>query len=208
MIGTQTLGRATALPQTHPQPPFQDPRPSAGRWTYEDWLRLPDDGFRYEVLDGELYMVPPSSIRHQRVSFRLAVAMANYVSAHHLGEVLEAPCGVRLPGQPVPVQPDIFFIRNERLHILGREYVEGAPDLVVEVLSPTNRLYDRREKFLAYQEAGVTEYWIVDPRAATIEIFALEEGAFALIGRFGRDETARSRVLAGFEVVVGDILAE
>ncbi len=153
-------------------------------------------------------MVPPPNIRHQRLSFRLAVKMANYVSSHQLGEVLEAPCGVRLPGQPVPVQPDILFIRAERLHILGREYVEGAPDLVVEVLSPHNWLYDRREKFMAYQEAGVAEYWIVDPRAATIEIFVLEEGLFTLLGQFGRGETARSRVLAGFEVSIGDILTD
>ncbi len=208
MIGTLTGPRVQTWPQTDSLPPFHDPWPSAGRWTYEDWLRLPDDGFRYEVLNGELHMVPPPNIRHQRLSFRLAVKMANYVSSHQLGEVLEAPCGVRLPGQPVPVQPDILFIRAERLHILGREYVEGAPDLVVEVLSPHNWLYDRREKFMAYQEAGVAEYWIVDPRAATIEIFVLEEGLFTLLGQFGRGETARSRVLAGFEVSIGDILTD
>lgn len=123
-------------------------------------------------------------------------------------EVLFAPCGVRLPGQPVPVQPDIFFVHTDRRQIVGEEYVEGAPDLVVEILSPSNWLYDRTEKFRSYQTAGVGEYWIVDPRAYTIEIFTLEAGTYVLQGKFGSGERVPSQVLSGFEVLVDEVFAE
>lgn len=185
--------------QARPWPPAQ------GDWTYEDWLRLPDDGFRYEVLDGVLYMTPPPAIKHQRASFRLASKMGAFVTERNLGEVLVAPCGVRLPTQPVPVQPDILFVSAARQDIVGEQYVEGAPDLVVEVLSPSNWPYDRTEKFQAYLTAGVQEYWIVDYRACTIEVFTLEEGAYALVGQFGSGETAHSPLLAGFQVVVDEV---
>jgi Uma2 family endonuclease len=189
-------------PQERPWPPEQ------GQWTYEDWLRLPDDGFRYEVLNGVLYMTPPPRIRHQLTLENLSRRLGNFVAERKLGWILFAPCGVRLPGQPVPVQPDILFVRAERRDIIGEEYVEGAPDLVVEVLSPSNWLYDRTEKFRAYQEAGVLEYWIVDYRARIIEVFVLEGGAYALLDKSGPGEVARSKVLAGFEVVVDEVLAE
>lgn len=179
--------------------------PPQGEWTYEDWLKLPDDGYRYEVINGVLHVSPPPRIRHQRVALRLVRRLANFVEEHCLGEVLEAPVGVRLPNQPVPFQPDILFIRTERLDILGEKYVEGVPDLVMEILSPSNWLYDRREKMEVYQEAGVPEYWIVDPRARTVEVYVLEEGAYLLIGRYGQEETARSQVLSGFEVPVDEI---
>jgi Uma2 family endonuclease len=214
MIEALSLERVQAPPQPNSRAPLSGPQshpgklPAPGQWTYEDWRRLPDDGFQYEVLNGELYMVPPPTVEHQRISFRLALKMGTFVLAHQLGEVLEAPCGVQLPGQPVPVQPDIFFIRAERLHILGREYVEGAPDLVIEVLSPSNWLYDRREKFLAYQEAGVAEYWIVDPRLGTIEVFVLEKGMFTLVSKSSGEDVARSQVLEGFEVIAKEILVE
>ncbi len=179
--------------------------PAQGDWTYQDWLRLPDDGFRYEVLDGVLYMTPPPAIKHQRSLFHLASKIGAFVEERNLGEVLIAPCGVRLPTQPVPVQPDILFVSAGRQDIVGEQYVEGAPDLVVEVLSPSNWLYDRNEKFQAYRTAGVQEYWIVDYRASTIEVFSLEEGAYALVGQFGSGEVAHSQLLAGFQVAVDEV---
>jgi Uma2 family endonuclease len=136
---------------------------------------------------------------------KLSFKLGNFVAEKQLGEMLFAPCGVRLPGQPVPVQPDIFFVSAERRDIVGEEYVEGAPDLVVEVLSPSNWLYDRREKFQAYLAAGVPEYWIVDYRARTVEVFVREEGAYALLGKFEAGDVARSEVVAGFQVAVDDI---
>jgi Uma2 family endonuclease len=133
--------------------------------------------------------------------------LGNYVEEHQLGEVLEAPVGVRLPNQPVPLQPDILFIRKERLNIIGEDYVEGAPDLIVEVLSPSNWLYDRREKKQVYQEGGVSEYWIVDPRTKSIEVYRLERGAYLLIGQYGAGDTVPSPGIASFKVVVDEIFA-
>jgi Uma2 family endonuclease len=180
--------------------------PPQGEWTYEDWLRLPDDGYRYEVIDGVLHMSPPPRTQHQRASFRLARKLGNFVEEQHLGEVLVAPIGVRLPNQPVPLQPDVLFIRTDRLDIIEEDYVEGAPDLVMEILSPSNWLYDRGEKMQAYQNGGVAEYWIVDPRATTIEVYLLEQGVYLLVGKYGPGEAAQSQILPGFETSVDEVL--
>jgi Uma2 family endonuclease len=179
--------------------------PPQGEWTYADWCKLPDDGYRYEVLTGVLYVSPPPSIRHQRISIALVGHLLDFLKLQPLGEVLTAPVGVRLAHQSVPLQPDIVFVRTERLGIVGEAYVEGTPDLLVEILSPSNWLYDRREKMQAYQEAGVAEYWIVDPRALTIEVYVLEESTYVLMGQYRIGEVAHSQVLPGFEVSVETI---
>jgi Uma2 family endonuclease len=182
--------------------------PEQGQWTYEDWERLPEDGWRYEVIDGVLHMTPPPSMAHQDTSNNLAFALTEHVKKNGLGRVYTAPTGVRLPEQRVPLQPDIFFISAERKSIIGSQYAEGAPDLVVEILSPSNWSYDRKEKFLLYQEAGVPEYWIVDPRMKTIEVFLLDDGEYVLTGEWGMGDVATSNVIAGFQVPVADVFAD
>ncbi len=181
--------------------------PEQGYWTYEDWQHLPDDGFRYEVLDGVLYMSPPPTIPHQDSSGELSSQMRQHAKKRDLGKILSAPVGVRLPGQPVPLQPDIVFVAKERRQIIHDDYIEGAPDLVVEILSPSNWPYDRGEKMEAYRQAGVREYWIVDYRARMIEVLVLEETTYVLIGKFGPGDTARSTVLTEFEIAVNDVFA-
>jgi Uma2 family endonuclease len=96
-----------------------------------------------------------------------------FLKLHPLGELLYAPVGVRLPNQPVPLQPDIVFVLAERLSIIGENYIEGMPDLIVEILSPCNWPYDQCEKMRVYQEAGVAKCWIIDPRAETIDVYVL-----------------------------------
>jgi Uma2 family endonuclease len=181
--------------------------PEQGEWTYEDWLKLPDDGYRYEVIDGVLYMSPPPLIRHQRTSIRIEAYFIDFLKSRALGEILHAPVGVRLPNQPVPLQPDIVFVRTDRRDIIQEHYIEGVPDLIVEILSPSNWLYDRREKLQVYQQAGVPEYWIVDPRAETIEIYAFEQSIYRLAGQYGKGAVASSQVLGGFQVPVDAIFA-
>jgi Uma2 family endonuclease len=191
-----------AVPYTasHPVPAKQ------GHWTYEDWLRLPDDGNRYEVIEGELIVSPPPGLPHQRSSGALFLRLAEYVEKHGLGMLVAAPVGVRLPGHPVPFQPDLVFVRQERSQILGEEYVEGAPDLVVEILSPSTRKYDRGKKFQVYQQAGVQEYWIVDQRARSIEVFSLRGKRYALGGKYGPGQRVASTVLPGFSARVEDLV--
>lgn len=181
--------------------------PPQGEWTYKDWLKLPDDGYRYEVINGVLYMSPPPLIRHQQISMRLVGCLLEFLRRQPIGEVLHAPVGVRLPNQPVPLQPDIVFVRVERLGIIDEAYIEGVPDLLMEILSPSNWLYDRREKMQVYQEAGVAEYWIIDPRALTVEVYVLEQGQYLLAGQYRPGEVAPSRVIPGFAVPVDAVFA-
>lgn len=188
--------------------PLEREWPEQGQWTYADWARLPEDGWRYEVLNGELQMAPPPNIMHQFASMSLSARMATYAESQGLGYVAAAPTGVQLPDQPIPVQPDILFVRQGRKGILGPQYVEGAPDLIVEILSPSNWSYDRKEKFQLYQEAGVPEYWIVDPRTRTVEIFSYEEDEYVLLGKWSVGDTVASRVLPGFQVTVASIFVD
>jgi Uma2 family endonuclease len=179
--------------------------PPQGKWTYEDYCRLPEDGWTYEVIEGELYMSPAPLTRHQRCKGNLFAAFWNFSGEHDVGMVLDAPTDVILSELATPVQPDIIFVVKERLDIVKDERVEGAPDIVVEVLSPGNWLLDRREKFKVYAKAGVREYWIIDPHARTIELFCLRGSAYELIGKYGVGETVRSEVLPGFEVNVEEV---
>jgi Uma2 family endonuclease len=179
--------------------------PEQSQWTYKDWLQLPDDGYRYEVIDGMLYITPPPQTQHQRISARIVGRLMEFLKSEPIGEVIYAPVGVRLPSQPTPLQPDILFIRAERLDIIGDVYIEGAPDLVMEILSPSNWLYDCREKKQVYQQGGVAEYWIVDPRIETIQVYQLEGGVYALIGQYGAGERVQSPGLPGFEVLVDEV---
>ncbi len=180
--------------------------PEPGAWTYEDYRELPDDGYRYEVIEGELYMTPAPNIGHQKSSGELELALRIFVKKNKLGVVLDAPCDVVLEPNGTPVQPDILFVSNDRLNIITEQNVSGPPDLIIEILSPSTRDHDRDTKFTLYEEAGVREYWLVDPAARMIEVFVLAEGAYTLLGRFGAEESARSQVLAGFSVTVAEVV--
>lgn len=180
--------------------------PAPGEWTYEDYLDLPDDGYRYEVIYGDLYMTPAPNINHQRTSGELEYALQRFVKQQDLGLVLHAPCDLILELHAAPVQPDIFFIAKERLDIVAEQSVQGVPDFIVEILSPSDSGYDRDRKFNLYRQAGVPEYWIVDPEKRTIEVFVLSEGTYSLGGRFGAGQAAASKVLVGFSVAVAAVM--
>lgn len=182
---------------------FQFPR--QGEWTYEHWLQFPNDGWKYEIIDGVLHMSPPPTINHQDVATELIARMRLYTRQHKLGVVLAAPTGVRLPTQAVPVEPDLLFVRNERRHLIAERYVEGAPDLVVEVLSRSNADYDRTTKYTQYEQAGVTEYWIVNYWDETIMVYNLVDQHYQLSGLFQNGDTATSQVLTGFQIAVTDL---
>jgi len=151
-------------------------------------------------------MVPAPREVHQRASGGLFVALWSFARDHQLGRVYGAPFEVILSDLATPVQPDILFISAERVdEIVTPLRVEGPPDLIVEILPPSNWMDDRRLKFELYEDAGVREYWIVGTDKPAIEVFVLQQGSYQLLGRWGADETARSEVLAGFEVVIEDI---
>jgi len=181
--------------------------PEQGQWSYDDWLRLPDDAYRYEIIEGELFVSPPPSIQHQVVVSSLLSAMYQHAKERELGLVLTAPIGVRLPGKAVIVQPDLLFIRRERLQLVKDDVVDGAPDLVVEILSPSNWVYDRTRKQEAYLRAGVREYWIVDYRARTVDVLVLDGGEYVQRGQYREGDLAPSEALPGFAIPVADIFA-
>jgi len=178
--------------------------PIQGQWTWEDYLRLPDDGQRYEIVEGVLYVTAAPTFDHQFSAFELAAELRGFVKARRLGLVLVAPFDVRLPGVADPVQPDVLFFRSGNEPRKGDKHFQGVPDLVVEVLSPGTGRLDRRVKFEAYEKAGVAEYWLVDPGPRTIVVFELgaERRKYGEVGRFGPDESVRSVLLEGFETDV------
>ena len=202
MTITQTIEAVSVVSST-PMPQFR--LKPQGQWTYQDWFNFPEDGWKYEIINGDLYIMPPPAIYHQQSSIGLAARMYLYVLKHKLGRILEAPCSVKLPKQDVPVEPDIFFIKQERLDIIGKTQVKGSPDLVIEILSPSNFTYDRETKFAVYQENGVPEYWLVNYWQKTIEVFVLREGSYQLQGKYGLTDTVLSEQLTGFTVDVAEI---
>ena len=154
------------------------PAPAQIRYTYEDWLSIPEDSSRlYEIVDGELFVSPPPRLRHQQVAVSLTRILSTLAREHGLGEVLTSPVGVRLENDTV-TEPDVLFVASDRLSIMDWEgCVMGAPDLVVEVLSPSNREYDRNLKRKRYLASGVGELWIVDSDENTIEVWRPGEEA-------------------------------
>jgi Uma2 family endonuclease len=143
------------------------------RYTWQDVLLAPEDGNRYEAIGGELYVTPAPSLRHQRTSLRLSVALYRIVEEPVHGVVLAAPTGVEFPHTEEGAQPDLLVVSRARFGVLRRGWIRGAPDLVVEILSPTTAPRDRGPKLDLYRRQGVAEYWIVDPEARSVEVWRL-----------------------------------
>ncbi|MEW5987470.1 MAG: Uma2 family endonuclease [Chloroflexota bacterium] len=184
-------------------PPRQVAWPAPGHWTYDDYQRLPDDGNRYEVICGVLYIMNTPNILHQLAITNLVLEIGSLVRRQGLGILLPAPTEVILPGIATPAQPDVLFVRAERRHIVAEQQVVGPPDLVIEVLSPSSVRHDRFTKFNAYEEAGIPEYWIVSPKGRTVEIYQLQEGEYVLAGEYSQDEPLVSPGLGNLGFAAG-----
>jgi len=177
------------------------------KMTYDEYCLLPEDGNQYELFDGELVVTPSPSRAHQKILLRLARFLAEHVENESLGEVYISPLDAIFDPYTA-LQPDILFVSKERLPEVGRERIEGAPDLVVEVLSPSTFHKDLRRKMTVYSRFGVQEYWIVDPEMKTIERYDQgQEGkeGLSLARRFSVGETFESPMLPGFRIEVGRI---
>jgi len=177
--------------------------PESLRFTYEDYLLLPEDR-RYEVVDGDLYLTPAPTPYHQIVAKRLFVLVNQHVEQHRLGEVFFAPCDLVLSKFDV-LQPDVFFIAEERRSIIGEKYISEAPDLVVEVLSPSTADRDQVAKAKQYARFGVREMWIADPSAKTIEMLANSEDGFYRVALHCGDDVLRSPLLPGLEIPLASV---
>ena len=131
------------------------------KYTYQDYLELPDDGNRYEIIEGELVMPPAPYTIHQDICRNIATELTIYTRKMKLGKIYFAPTDVVLSDINV-VQPDILFISNENLQIITEKNIKGVPDLIVEIISPSTEYYDLFVKKETYEKSGVKEYWLVD----------------------------------------------
>ena len=171
--------------------------------TYADYLETADDE-RYELLSGELVMSPSSRERHQYVLGRLFLRLGAFIYGRNLGKVYCSTFDVVLSDTDV-VQPDLLFVSNGRESIITPENIQGAPDLVVEILSPATAARDRTLKLDLYARHGVQEYWIVDPDAKTIMLLRRGESRFEVVGIYGEEETLRSPTLAELSIALQEI---
>ncbi len=168
-------------------------------YTYQDYLDLPEDGKRYEVINGELVMAPAPSTGHQDVSGNLFFELKKFVEENKRGKIYSAPIDVVLSDHNV-VQPDILFISNERKQIITEKNISGAPDLIIEIVSPSSGYYDLIEKKEIYERFGVKEYWIVDPKKHWLEIYFNDNGKFRLAQRVEKTGKAKSAILKELEI--------
>ena len=168
----------------------------AAKLTYEDYRNTPEDE-RYELLDGELVMTAAPNIAHQRVSSRLERRLAAFVEEKGLGEVFRAPTDVMLSDTNV-VQPDILFVSIDRADIITADNVQGAPDLVVEVLSSTTAKRDWRDKLDLYSKHGVQEFWLVDPETEIVWVLLPNESSLEVAKIYGKGDMLTSPMLEGF----------
>ena len=175
--------------------------PVQGNWTYQDYVKLPDDGRRYEVVEGVLFMNPSPSNEHQNAVGEIFAYLRDSIRIQGMGKVILSPFDVELAADVV-VQPDILVVLNENKQKITRSRVIGAPDLIVEVVSPGSAGYDRREKQNAYAHAGVPEYWLVDPIAQNVELLLLETEAYRSQGVFLGKAILPSRIVPQLSVHV------
>lgn len=144
-------------------------------------FKLLPEGTLCEVIENQLYMAPPPSDSHQKASVILLLQIGNYILENDLGEVRHAPYGVFLDAENA-VEPDLIFLTKERLHLIQKDGIHGAPDIIVEILSPNNRKYDSITKRNLYEKFGVKEYWIVDPETKLATGYEWKEGKYYELG--------------------------
>jgi len=173
------------------------------KFTYTDYLQLPEDK-RYELIEGEFSMVPSPNYLHQVISKRLFRALDDYVRNLELGEVLYAPLDIILSEENV-LQPDILFISKERAAIIIDKNIHGAPDLVIEILSPSTMEKDRGLKQKLYAKFGVREYWLVDPDKKIIEVMTLGERGFESTEVYQEGDLLKSPLLKRISITVSEI---
>ncbi len=175
-------------------------------WTYDDYRQMPDDGIRYEVIDGDLHMTPAPSTSHQRASKRIQIELILQLERSGKAVVYDAPIDV-IFSDTRTVQPDLIVVVNERANIISERGIEGAPDLVVEISSPGTSKRDHETKRKLYASEGVREYWLVDPIAKRFLILRLDVSGYAEAGSFGPGDRVRSEIFPELELYVDVVFA-
>ena len=174
--------------------------------TVADYLDTPE-GVRCQLLDGELILAAAPNNQHQTILLNLAASLRSFVRSNELGKVWIAPFDVVFSDHDV-VQPDILYVSRRRAAVITAANIQGAPDLAVEVLSPSTEGYDRGYKRELYARHGVMEYWLVDPDLETIEVLTPGDGGFIRYALYNRRETLTSPLLPGLAVDLAAIFGE
>ena len=173
--------------------------------TYQDYVELPDDK-RYEIIDGELYEMAAPTFRHQEILANLHLIFGPYVRGNLLGVVLFAPIDVILADESV-VRPDLIFVDESRRNIIEDHGIVGAPDLALEILSPSTVNHDLVRKSDLYARYGVDEYWTLDPETETIQVRRLEDGDYAA-GENHDSGVISTSLIPGLEVRVSAVFVQ
>ena len=184
--------------------------PARVKLTYDDFLLFPDDGKRHELIDGEHYVTPSPNIRHQAILGNLHFFIRAWLEQHPVGRVFMAPLDVVFTQFDV-VEPDLLFVSRQRAPgILTAKHVTGAPDIVVEIGSPSTRKRDETIKRRLYERSGVSEYWVVDPNLDVVRVYRNRDGRFdhPVELRADAGDVLTSPHLDGLEMPVGRIFSE
>lgn len=182
-------------------------KPKTKIYSYEDYVKLPDDRNRYEIINGELIMTPAPKIIHQSVSGVIDFELRSFLKNKNLGKVFTAPTDVVLSKTNV-VQPDILFIGSENKNIISEDNIQGAPDLIIEIISLATAYYDLIEKKEIYEKFEVQEYWIVDPKKQRVEIYILQQGKYKLHQSGEKAATVHSKLLEDFKIDLKEVFKE
>jgi Uma2 family endonuclease len=177
--------------------------------SYEEFQTLPRDGSkRFELIEGEVFMTPSPNTKHQIAAGNLHLALETFVRERKLGRVFFAPYDVVF-SEWTALEPDLLFIRRDRYPIITDANVRGAPDLVIEILSPRRKAYDRETKRPVYEAGGVSEIWYVDPEERTVEILNLGlDGRYAVTAELSGNAAIVSKVFPGLSLTLEEIFAD
>ncbi|HMV45013.1 MAG TPA: Uma2 family endonuclease [Leptospiraceae bacterium] len=166
--------------------------------TYADYLKTPEGG-KFQLIGGEIIEITSPSLYHQDILLNLSSLFRNFLLKNKIGKVFVSPLDVMLSEKDV-YQPDIRILLNESFPKMKENKIEGTPDLVVEILSPSTAYYDLKQKKTTYEKSGVREYWVVDPIQKTVELFENQNGKFISFAEHSKTEIAKSRLVAGMEI--------
>ena len=177
--------------------------------TYDDFVLFPDDGKRHELIDGEHFVTPSPNMRHQQISMNLTLMIGGWLEAHPQGRLFYAPFDVVFSRFDV-VEPDVLYVSNERSNVLTPPNVQGAPDLVIEIGSPSTRQRDETIKRRLYERSDVIEYWIVDPDIEVVRVYRRSGDTFARPTELSREagDVLTTSLLAGLELPLARVFRE
>lgn len=176
----------------------QERLPPKHKVTFEEFLDWLDEDTLAEWVEGEIIMASPASFQHQNLSGLIATTLSIYVEERKLGQVIVRPFLMKMASVSSVRQPDLLFVQRDRLRLLKNTYLDGAADLVLEIISPESIGRDRGDKFIEYERAGVKEYWLIDPERKYIEFYELDESGRYRLAQIGNDRIYHSKVITGF----------